>query len=122
MGLPGVVLSSAPEPRFSKGRPDVGVAQDLQKRLSDGRDIQRIHKKAILAIPDDILGTAIRRGHNRKAACGGFNQGQAEGFRERRVDKDPLTGGSQPIKRMDILTLMVLGVGDATVKIIAVDI
>ena len=89
MGLPGIMPPHPRDAMTSSPLPGLIVSQQFQQGTVDGGLVQRIHQHAILAVGDDIHRPAVLGGHHRQSAGGGLQDGQAEGFRQCRVDEHP---------------------------------
>ena len=104
-----------------KGAPLLPVGQGAQDRFGHGLFVQGIYKKSVAAVPYDVDGAAVLRGHDGQPAGGGFDQGQAEGLGQGRVDENPARSGREPKEGGHVLRPVMLGIGDLAVEVVAVD-
>ncbi len=78
-------------------------------------------RKAFAAGLDDVVRSAAVGGDKRQADGRGFEQGQAKGFVQRRIDEDAAAVAGIGIIGRDIFAAVRLRIGDLAVEIVAVD-
>ena len=84
--------------------------------------VQRINQVPVFAVGHDIPWSAIICGYKGKAACSRLNQGKAKGFGQGGINKNSSGLCSQAVQFRNIVSLMSLGIGCQTIKIIFINI
>ena len=120
MGIPAEVATHRFDAAIPPAAPALRVGSGGLKTLLQRIEIRHVNQLAVATALQDVARAPVVGGHHRQPAGGGLQQGEAKGFGQGRVHEHSATAGGPAVDRRDVVASVVLGIGDAPIKIEAI--